>query len=213
MSAEDGSTKSESLSPDEARAYYPDDITMREARQRYFKRSGFDDATYTSAWMELPVGARTIKLPNFKPRKEAVKVHDLNHVLTGYGTNWHGEYSISAYELGMGIGRFWAAWMLNAGGVAAGLVRWPKDLIKAYARGRATRRSMYDVLRAWDESFLDKRVGEVRAMIGIQDDVEVKNSDVVMVLTHGFLGTCAHFGPPLAVLVATGWAAWRVFGG
>jgi hypothetical protein len=205
MSANDGRTISESLSPEEARAYYPDDITMREARRRYFERSGFDDATYTSDWMELPVGGRTIRLPNFKPRKKAVRIHDLNHVLTGYGTNWHGEHMISAYELGMGVGGLWAAWLLNAGGVAAGLLRFPGDVVRAYARGRSTRRSLYDVVGEWDEAFLNKTVGEVRAIVGIEDAAATRSSDVAVLALHATGAVVAHFGPALVALAAVVW--------
>jgi hypothetical protein len=49
----------------------------------------------------LPV---VLVLPNIPPRRRAVQVHDLNHVLTGYGTDWTGELRISGHELGMGCG-------------------------------------------------------------------------------------------------------------
>jgi hypothetical protein len=202
MSSTDGSTRSNGLSPDEARALYPDDITMREARRRYFERTGFDDATYTAPWMTLPVGPFTVPLPNLAPRKAAVRVHDLNHVLTGYGTDWHGEFSISAFELGMGVGGYGAAWMLNAGGVAAGLLRWPGDLMDAHARGRATRRSLYRVLPRWDEAFLDKTLGEVRALVGVQDAAPRQPGDTVALVVHGLGGALAHLGPVAVVLVA-----------
>ena len=207
MSDTDGSTRSNGLSPDEARALYPDDITMREARRRYFERTGFDDATYTAPWMTLPVGPFTVPLPNLAPRKAAVRVHDLNHVLTGYGTDWHGEFSISAFELGMGVGGYGAAWMLDAGGVAAGLLRWPADLLAAFARGRATRRSLYLLLPRWDEAVLDKTVGEVRALVGVQDAAPHKAMDAVRLVVHGVGGALAHLAPVAIVCVALAAAA------
>jgi len=205
MNASDGTTKSRSLDREARLALYPDDITLREARERYFARSGFTAATYTDPWVALPLGPVTVRLPNFGARKKAVKVHDLNHILTGYGTDWHGEFCASGFELGMGIGRSWAAWMINAGGAAGGLLRAPGDVVRAFARGRATKASTYTLLDRWDEAFLDLPLGEVRARVGVPDTAAAGTRDVLAILGHAALGAAIHLAP--VALVVAGIAA------
>lgn len=202
MSSEDGTTKSRTLSPDEARDVYPDDVTLREARARYFQRTGFDDATYSDTWVKLPIGPITVAFPNIRPRKEAVRIHDLNHLVTGYGTDWEGEFSISAYELGMGMGRYWFGWFLNAGGVAGGLLRAPRKTFAAYARGRATSSSSYREIPQWDEAVLDWTVGDLRRRVALQDAVPVQTADVVKVLLNAAAGVVLHLGPVVVGIAA-----------
>jgi hypothetical protein len=193
------STESCDLTPSEARALYRDDLTVREARARYFARSGFDERTYTARWIELPVHvlgiARTARLPNIAARRAAVRVHDLNHLLTGYGTDWRGEFQISAYELGMGCRWYWAAWALNAGGLAAGVFRAPATLVRAFARGRATTRSLYEIVPRWDDAILDRPVGDLRAAVGIVDDVEPTATDVALVAAIAVVSWVLHLAP------------------
>lgn len=204
MSTDDGTTRSESLGPDGARAFYPDTMTLREARERYFQRSGFTAATYTSTWITLPLGPLKLPLPNFSARKEAVRIHDLNHILTGYGTDWLGEFRASAFELGMGVGRYWAGWMINAGGAAGGLLRAPGEMLRAHARGRATARSTYALLSTWDEAFLDKPLAEVRALVGVVDDATPTARDAVAVVGHALWGAAVHLAPLVAFVVVLG---------
>jgi hypothetical protein len=200
MNASDGTTKSTSLDRKDRRALYPDDITLREARERYFARSGFTARTYTDPWVALPLGPLTIRLPNFSARKKAVKVHDLNHILTGYGTDWHGEFCASGFELGMGIGRSWAAWMINAGGAAGGLLRAPRDVVRAYARGRATRASTYDLLDPWDDAVLDQPLGDLRARVAVPDDAAAGLRDITALIGHAVVGAAIHLAPIIVVL-------------
>src|SRR5688500_10311930 len=112
-------------------------ITVREARERYFTENGLSEAGYTSRWVALPVGSLQVYFPNTGPRKRAVVLHDLHHVATGYSTTWRGEAEIAAWELAAGCGRYWAAWGLNLGAAALGLVIAPRRTLRAWRRGRA----------------------------------------------------------------------------
>lgn len=203
------SSSSSSLSPDEARAFYPDDMTLREARARYFARSGFNDATYTERFVHLPAGPFTIVLPNLAARRRAVRIHDLNHILTGYGTAWDGEGAISAFELGMGMGPSWMGWMINAGGTALGLLRWPASTLAAFARGRATSASTYRLIHPWDDRVLDERVGTVRAQLGLVDSAPVRTSDIVRAVVAGTIGIALHLLPFAIVAAVAAFFIWR----
>lgn len=50
--------------------------TVREAREGYFKESGFNEATYSDRWVKLPLGPLKFYLPNIAARKKAVPLHD-----------------------------------------------------------------------------------------------------------------------------------------
>lgn len=88
---------------------YPIDVTVRQARAAYFGRHGLSAEGYRDAWVDLAVGPVPLAFPNRPARQQAVPLHDLHHVATGYAADWVGEVEISAWELGGGCGRAWAA--------------------------------------------------------------------------------------------------------
>jgi hypothetical protein len=138
---------------------YADNLTVKEARDVYFQRSGFDERTYTDPWVKLPVLGRTVYLPNAKLRRKAVPLHDIDHILTEYQTDWLGEWQISAYEMGTGCGTYWAAWILNMQAIVVGAIRAPKACIKAFSRGRRSK-GVYSYPSF--ESLLTENVGDLR---------------------------------------------------
>lgn len=140
---------------------YDPALTMRQARAAYFAANHFgEDGGYGDAWVDFKLGPLPLPFPNTAGRKRAVAYHDLHHIVTGYDTNALGEFEISAWELGAGCGSFAAAWVINLGGLCAGLIAAPRRTVAAFRRGRRSR-SLYG--RRLDE-LLDASVGEVRAM-------------------------------------------------
>jgi hypothetical protein len=199
------------LSPAETRVVFPDDMTLREGRARYFARSGFDDRTYVEPWVRLPMGPVPVVLPNLAPRKRAVKVHDLNHVLTGYGTTWESEFQISGFELGMGMGGLLFGTIINSGGVAGGLLFHRQETLAAFARGRATRASTYADIGDVD-SVLDDTLGAWRARIGLVDSAPVTAAHAIACAAYAVLGVVVHVGPVVAVAAAVVAAVAAVVG-
>jgi hypothetical protein len=142
------------------RVTYPDTMTMREARRLYFDANGFGQTGgYEDAWVDFKLGPIPMPFPNTKGRIEAVRFHDLHHVLTGYDTDIIGEFEISAWEIAAGCKRFAAAWALNLGGMAAGLSCAPRRVFAAFVRGRRQRTTYGEDL----DAMLDLTVGEARA--------------------------------------------------
>lgn len=117
---------------------YADTMTMREARKHYFEVNGFGETGgYDDAWVDFKLGPIPMPFPNTKGRVRAVGHHDLHHILTGFDTNVVGEFEISAWEIAAGCKDYLAAWIINAGGLAAGaLVRAPIRTFRAFVRGR-----------------------------------------------------------------------------
>ena len=141
-------------------ASYPDDMTMRAARERYFDVNGFGkDGGYDDAWVDFKLGPIPLPFPNTAGRIEAVKFHDLHHVLTGYATNATGEFEISAWEIGAGCTSIPAAWVINMSGLASGTLSAPRRMFAAFVRGRRSRTLYGEAF----EPLLDAKVGDLRA--------------------------------------------------
>jgi hypothetical protein len=146
-------------------------LTLGEARARMFALGGLgDDGGYDDAWVKLKLWRIPLAFPNTEGRRQAVRFHDLHHVLTEYPTTWRGEFEIAAWEVAGGIRRYWVAWLLDLLGFACGLVVFPRAVYRAFMRGRHSTNLYGD---AWDESLLGRRVGEVRRRLRL-DSEEVR---------------------------------------
>lgn len=143
---------------------YADTSSVRDARARYFVDNGFSDATYGDAWVKIKLGPIPFAFPNTPSRKRAIPLHDLHHVATGYATTLRGEAEIGAWEIAGGCTDHWAAWMLNASGLAYGLVLAPRRVYRAFIRGRHSR-TLYHT--GWDNELLELSVGELRRRLGV----------------------------------------------
>jgi hypothetical protein len=158
-------------------ARYPDELTMREARDRYFEVNRFGiDGGYGSKWVDLKLGPIPFPIPNTASRVRAVKYHDLHHVLTGYDTDWRGEFEISAWEIAAGCKSFAAAWVLNLGGMVGGMFTSPRRTFRAWVRGRRDR-SLYE--EDYD-ALLAMRVGEARDAYLRREPSTVTLGDVLL---------------------------------
>lgn len=143
---------------------YPADLTVREARQRYFDANGFINGGYDDKWVRLKAGPFRFAFPNVAARKRSVRLHDVHHIATGFDTTWTGEAEIGAWELVAGCGRHWVAWVLNAGAAALGLFFAPAKVWRAFMLGRRTD-TLYGAV--FEESILDESVGGLRHRLGL----------------------------------------------
>ncbi|MBX3225590.1 MAG: hypothetical protein KF795_34105 [Labilithrix sp.] len=138
---------------------YPEAMTMRDARKVYFETNGFGETGgYDEAWVDFKLGPIPMPFPNTKARVEAVRYHDLHHLLTGYDTDIVGELEISAWELAAGCKSYSAAWVLNLAGATAGMLRAPGRVFAAFVRGRGQQTTYGEDL----ETVLGMTVGEAR---------------------------------------------------
>ncbi len=139
--------------------------TMSEARAEYYKVNGFgDDGGDSLDWVPLQIWRFTIKIPNSNARRKALKIHDLHHVVTGYATNLRGESEIAAWELASGCRRMPAAFVLNLFALAIGAIIAPRLVLRAWARGRATKNLYpHDTV----DALLPQPVATVRESLGL----------------------------------------------
>lgn len=150
------------------RVHYASQLTLKDAITEYFAFNKFGpDGGYSDKWVRLKLGPISLYIPNTAARVRAVRIHDLHHVATGYRTDWIGEFEISAWELATWCGRYHAAWVLNLGGLVAGLFSSPRRTVAAFMRGR---RSHNLYAEEYGPALLTQTVGQVRARLGLHDD-------------------------------------------
>jgi hypothetical protein len=146
---------------------YPDGLSLLEARALFFRDANLGpDGGYGDRWVRVETKPIPFYFPNWPARVAAARLHDLHHIAAEYETDWPGEAEIAAWEIASGCARYYAAWILNFGGFAAGLVAAPRRLFRAFLRGRRAKTNLYK--SGFDESRLsDITVGMLRERLGL----------------------------------------------
>jgi len=147
-----------------ANSAYRDTLTLCEARDHFLSSNGFRVEDYSAPTYGLRIWRLSLRLPNTKAHQWATPLHDLHHILTGYGTDWTGEAEVATWELTAGC-RTLDVYCLDIAGVIIGLFMSPVRVWRAFVTAKG-QRTLYrePVLR---ESALQMTVGEVRARLGI----------------------------------------------
>jgi hypothetical protein len=138
-------------------------MSMREARDLYFKNNGFSIAAYSAPTFTIKLLGIPFTFPSTARRKQVLPLHDFHHILTGYGTNWIGEAEIGAWELRAGCNSLVAYW-LNGSAVLLGLFMTPRRVWRAFRSARGQRTlygdpEPYAVLLAMPMDVLRRRLG------------------------------------------------------
>jgi hypothetical protein len=154
-----------------------DGISLQEAVKRHLLEHGFPaDGGIKEKWVSVGLGPIPLCFPNTKARRKSTPIHDLNHVLSGYGHDIVGEAEIGAWELGGGCKNYWAAWVLNFAALVPGVVLAPARMLRAFARGRRTG----NLYGAEIEIFRQRPVGELRKTLGLNAEPQIRVSDVLL---------------------------------
>lgn len=175
-------------------------MPVREARAAYYRAHGLPhDGGIEAPTVRYPIGRWHLVLPNVAARRRALPLHDLNHLATGYATDWYGEAEIGAWELGSGCGNYALVWVLATVAFSIGLLIAPVRTWRAFLRGR---RSGSLFRGRESDRWLAMTVGELRASLRVDEPLSRATvSDIV-----GFGLFCL----PLGGLLVLGWlvAAW-----
>ena len=148
---------------------FPDSEIVKDGLQRYFdhygfKNGGYNDKTFTIKFW----GPLKLIFPNTKGRIEAVKLHDIHHMLTQFEANLRGEAEIGAWEIAGGLGKYYAGWWLNFGSVTYGIFLWPRRIYLAYIWGLQCENLYHHTLyKDYDEKLLTQTIGDLRSQLGI----------------------------------------------
>ena len=107
-----------------------------------------------------------IWVPSPKGRQRALRMHDLHHVLTGYGTDLAGEAEISAWEFRRGLGGLGAyVGSIVMTGMVQGMLLRTRRTRDAYNASNDTR-SLFNAHYAY-EPLLARTLQDVRGELGI----------------------------------------------
>lgn len=140
---------------------------LGHARARFFADNDFGaDGGTDAPYQDAVLAGIPYRVPNGPARANALRRHDLHHLLTGYATHWLGEARISAWELGSGgPGPVLYAWTIALWGVFTGLVGDPAGTLRAFARGRGSR----NLYRATvDEALLARPLDDVATELQVR---------------------------------------------
>jgi hypothetical protein len=139
--------------------------SVREVLADHLAASGLPpDAGDSDPFAVVRIFYLPYPIPNTRARKRAVRIHDLNHLVTGYKTDRVGELEISAWELASGGCRdYVAAWVLDLAGLLGGLMVAPRRTVRAFLAGRNQQnlyRFEYDELLALTMADARRRASE-----------------------------------------------------
>ena len=152
-------------------------VRVRAARDGYLAENGFTVAEYDAPRTPASFLFWDFSVPNTPRHRWAIRLHDLHHVATGYGTDLMGEGEVSAWELGAGLSGLdlYVGSFILAGAVMGCLMS-PRRAFCAWRRGRAAtalwsmKEQQTDRERAYEE-LLSRTVDELSARIGVSPEV------------------------------------------
>jgi hypothetical protein len=136
------------------------DETVRAGRDRYLASNSLTLDSYTDRGFPIYVGSWVVRLPN----PGLLHLHDLHHVVTGYGTGLIGEAEISAYELRAGC-RSVMVHLLCVGAILCAIFLAPGRIVRAWKRARGARTLYYSAIPY--ETLLEMSVSELRRHLNI----------------------------------------------
>jgi hypothetical protein len=151
------------------RTPYPSSWTVRRALEAYLRENGFTEQAYEEPWTEASFLGVRFKVPNTEKHKWAIKMHDLHHVATGYGTDLAGEAEISAWELRRGLSGLDAyVSAIVLAGAFMGLFRAPVRTVAAFLGSGGDTRSLFDPSVDY-EALLRETVGDLRSRLAVPE--------------------------------------------
>jgi hypothetical protein len=147
----------------------PASLSTLAGRDAYLAENGFTVGAYEDPWTEASFFGVKFRVPNTAKHRWAIRLHDLHHVATGYGTDLVGEGEISAWELRRGL-RGLGAYVgsIVVAGAVAGLILAPRRTVRAWRASRP-RGSLFQTTCGYDE-LVNMSVGELRRALGVPED-------------------------------------------
>jgi hypothetical protein len=186
-------------------ATYSNQLTIGEALTIFFQKYQLGpDGGMSDNWVKLRFGKFYFPIPNTASRKKALMFHDIHHIATGYESNWKGECEIGAWEVSTGCGSYSAAWVLDLGAFALGLLIFPVATYKAFIRGRRTLNLYRNTYTR--PQLMDMEIGEVQTILKLNsaDSSSASGAEILAFIWWSFIAAAfsvtAFFGPYILLL-------------
>jgi hypothetical protein len=143
----------------------PADWSVARGRDAYLAENGFTLAAYDAPWTQASLFALDFAVPNTKPHAAAIRLHDLHHVATGFGTDLAGEGEISAWEVRGGLrGAGLYVSTIVVSGALMGLLLAPRRTLRAW-RAAKNARPLW-TLGVLYEELMSLSVEQLRTLVG-----------------------------------------------
>ncbi len=137
---------------------------VRDHVESYLEENGFTRAAYTAKTTTLFAGPLSFRVPNPVARQKVVPLHDIHHVVTGFGTDVVGEGEQGIWELRAGCPAPIAI-ALNGLAVASGFLLSPRRIVRAFRRAKNAHTLYVDGLG--EQAALALPISELRAHLGV----------------------------------------------
>lgn len=111
--------------------------TVGQSIQAFYDKNNFgEEGGIHEKYAWIKFGFFSVPMPNFESRRNNVYLHDVNHIVTGYDTNWKGESAVSAWEVASGgWNNFFIPWLLTLWAMGLGILFYNKSTLEAFRRG------------------------------------------------------------------------------
>jgi len=111
-------------------------MTIYQSLQKFYIENNFPiDGGESDAYFDLKFQFFTLKLPNFKFRKEVIYIHDIQHILYNCDTSWKGEAFIAGLEIGTKMWKHIPIGFISLWAMGFSLLNHPKQVLKGYKTG------------------------------------------------------------------------------
>lgn len=135
--------------------------------ERYLGENGFTHEEYTAPTVQLFAGPISFRVPNPEARQRAVPLHDVHHVVTGFGTDVIGEGEQGAWELRAGCPGFIPIF-LNSVAMLGGFLLSPRRVMRAFRSGKGAE-TLYGSTRISYDAALAMSLPDLRRRLGVPE--------------------------------------------
>jgi hypothetical protein len=111
-------------------------MTLEKLLNEFYIQNGISkDGGVTNNTFEFKVFGLQLNLPNPKFRKEALHIHDIQHILNHQDTSWKGEGFIAGWEIATGLWKHILLGMMSLWAMGYSLWLYPKAVFNGFKKG------------------------------------------------------------------------------
>ncbi|MGB0953270.1 MAG: hypothetical protein ACPG31_08580 [Planctomycetota bacterium] len=143
---------------------------MAEGLESYLEENDFTMESYDAPKTPINLFGVRMSVPNTERHQWAIRLHDLHHVATGFGTDLRGEAEISLWEWRKGLGGLgWYVGSIVVSISLLGPLMAPRRSWKAWRAG-AGERSLFGRQELEYAEILTWTIAELRSRLGVPPD-------------------------------------------
>mgnify|MGYP001174923940 CR=1 FL=1 len=111
-------------------------MTIEKLLNDFYIKNGIpQDGGIDNNTFQFKVFGLKLNLPNPKFRREALHIHDIQHILHNCDTSWEGEGFISGWEISTGMWKNFRLGFLSLWAMGYSLWIYPKSVFKGFKKG------------------------------------------------------------------------------